>query len=200
MIRGVKTQIDQFVRVGRFSSRFCFHDEEAIIEQLEVLGRRERDLRRNARSSDRPLVPLRPRQARDEDAMTDDLERLRVAEHEAGRSRTVTSPRPSTLAGRASNETTWGLARRSSAASSIVIRRSSSGMNVLSTPSRVVLPLPAPPDTIRLARPLTHASKKRSIRGPMPPVATRSSGRIGTGENFLIVRVGPRSERGGTIA
>ena len=38
------------------------------------------------------------------------------------------------------------------------------------------------------------------MRGPTLPFATRSSGRIGTGENFLIVSTGPRSERGGMIA
>ena len=38
------------------------------------------------------------------------------------------------------------------------------------------------------------------MRGPALPPATRSSARIGTGENFRMVSVGPRSERGGMIA
>ena len=85
------------------------------------------------------------------------------------RSRTVTSPVPSTFAGRASSETTCGFASRSSAASSIVINRSSSGMNADRMPSIVVLPVPAPPDTIMFARPRTHAARNRSIRGPRHP-------------------------------
>src|SRR6266511_1012467 len=52
----------------------------------------------------------------------------------------VTWPRPSTLGGRASRRTTCGLPRRSSAASSIVMSRSASGMNDASTFSSVVFP------------------------------------------------------------
>jgi hypothetical protein len=67
-------------------------------------------------------------------------------------------------------------------------------------PSIVVLPLPAPPDTTMLARPRTHDSRKRIIRGPTDARSTNSSGVMGAGENLRIVSVGPRSERGGTIA
>jgi hypothetical protein len=64
----------------------------------------------------------------------------------------------------------------------------------------VVFPLPAPPLTIMLARPRTLESRKRIPRGPIDPSATNPAGVIGAGENFRIVMVGPRSERGGTIA
>jgi hypothetical protein len=51
-----------------------------------------------------------------------------------------------------------------------------------------------------LVRARTHDSKNRIMRGPIQPARTRPTGVIGAGENFLIVIVGPRSERGGTIA
>ncbi len=116
------------------------------------------------------------------------------------RSRTVTCPLPSTLGGRASSATTCDLCKRSSAASSIVISRSSSGMNADRIPRRVVLPLPAPPLTTTFARPRTHAERNRMPRGPMLPWRTMSSPESGIGANVLIVSTGPRSERGGTIA
>jgi hypothetical protein len=64
----------------------------------------------------------------------------------------------------------------------------------------VVLPLPAPPLTMMFARPRTLDSRNRIVRGPHGPLATRPAGVMGTSENFLIVSVGPRSERDGTIA
>ena len=91
-------------------------------------------------------------------------------------------------------------ASRSSAASSMVTSRSSSEMKPASTPSSVVFPLPVPPLTTRFARPRTDAAKKRRARGPMLDDRRRSSAVIGTGENFRMVRAGPRSERGGMIA
>ena len=116
------------------------------------------------------------------------------------RSRTVTSPLPSTLAGRASNETTCGLPKRSSAASSMVTNRSSSGTNVDRTPSRVVLPELVPPETTTLALPRTHAARNSSMRRPSVFPASKSSGVKGTGENLRMFKVGPQSERGGMIA
>ena len=67
-------------------------------------------------------------------------------------------------------------------------------------PSSVVLPLPAPPLITMLARPRTHDSRKRIARGPIEFVRSSVSGVSGTAENLRIVSVGPRSERGGTIA
>ena len=57
---------------------------------------------------------------------------------------------------------TCGFASRSSAASSIVMSRSRSGMKPESTPRSVVLPLPAPPLTTMFARPRMHAARNRS--------------------------------------
>jgi hypothetical protein len=74
------------------------------------------------------------------------------------------SPRSSTFAGRAPSETTCGFASRSSAASSIVISRSSSEMNPDSTPSSVVLPLPAPPLITMLVRPRTQGRRGSGAR------------------------------------
>ena len=73
-------------------------------------------------------------------------------------------------------------------------------MNPLSTPRSVVFPLPAPPLTTMFARARTHADRNASMRGPIVPLATRSSAVNGTRENVRIVTAGPRSERGGTIA
>ena len=116
------------------------------------------------------------------------------------RSRTVTSPRPSTLGGRASSPTTCGLPNRSSAASSIVMRRSPSGMNEASTLSSVVFPELAPPETTMLARPRTHSERNRIILGPTDPLATRSCGLNGISVNLRMLSAGPQSERGGMIA
>ena len=73
------------------------------------------------------------------------------------RSRMVTWPRPSTLAGRASRVTTCSWLSCSSAASSMVTMRSSSGMKLESTFRVVVLPDPVPPETTTLSRPRTQA-------------------------------------------
>ena len=81
------------------------------------------------------------------------------------RSRVVTSPVPSMLAGRVSIRTTCGCWSRSSAASSIVATRSSSGMKAERAFSSVVLPLPVPPEMTMLIRALTQAERKSSISG-----------------------------------
>ena len=59
----------------------------------------------------------------------------------------VIAPLPSMLGGRASSVTTCSWRSWSSAASSIVTMRSSSGMKDESTLSIVVLPEPVPPET-----------------------------------------------------
>ena len=59
---------------------------------------------------------------------------------------------------------------------------SSSGMNADKMPSIVVFPVPAPPDTITLARPRTQDARNRSILGPTHPPATKSSAVIGSAE------------------
>ena len=116
------------------------------------------------------------------------------------RARTLTPPTPSTLAGRASNAITCGWDRRSSAASSIVMSRSSAPMNDERTPSSDVLPEPVPPDTTMFALARTQAPRNPAIDSVRVPSRTRSSGVKGRSANFLIVITGPQSERGGMIA
>ncbi len=111
--------------------------------------------------------------------------------------RTVTSPAPSTLGGRASRETTCGWGSRSSAASSMVMSRSPGGMNEESTPSNVVFPVPVPPETTMFALPLTLAARNSIIGSVRLPIRTRSSGLKGRSENLRMVTTGPQSERGG---
>lgn len=115
-------------------------------------------------------------------------------------SRTDTAPLPSTLGGRASRATTCGLPNRSSAASSMVMRRSSSGMQPASTFSSVVFPELVPPETTMLRLPCTHACKNTSMRSSSIPPTSKSVGVSGTNENRRTVSVGPQSERGGRIA
>ena len=79
------------------------------------------------------------------------------------RSRVVTSPSPSMLAGRVSIRTTCGCWSRSSAASSIVATRSSAGMNADRAFSSVVLPLPVPPEIMMLTRALMQADRNSII-------------------------------------
>ena len=73
------------------------------------------------------------------------------------RSRIVTSPLPSTLAGRASSVTTCGCCRRSSALSSTVMMRSPAGTAADIAFSSVVLPAPVPPEITTLRRAATQA-------------------------------------------
>ena len=79
------------------------------------------------------------------------------------------------LAGRVSIRTTCGCWSRSSAASSIVATRSSSGMNDERALSSVVLPLPVPPEMIMLIRAWMHAERNSIISGVSALLATRSS-------------------------
>ena len=90
------------------------------------------------------------------------------------RSRVVTSPSPSMFAGRVSIRTTCGCWSRSSAASSMVATRSSSGMYDDRALSSVVLPLPVPPEMITLIRAWMHAERNATISGVMALLAIRS--------------------------
>ena len=82
----------------------------------------------------------------------------------------------------------------------MVTMRSSSGIKLDSMFSRVVLPLPVPPQTTTLALALTQASKKPSIPKEADPKSIRFSARSGTLENLRMVMVGPLSAKGGMIA
>ena len=79
------------------------------------------------------------------------------------------------LAGRDSRRTTWSCLSWSSAASSMVTMRSSSGMNDDSTLSVVVFPAPVLPETMMLRRPRTQASRNSAERSLSVPNAIRSS-------------------------
>ncbi len=91
------------------------------------------------------------------------------------RSRIVISPFPSRFTGRASSVTTWAWLSWSSAASSIVMIRSSFGMKDERTLSVVVLPEPVPPETKTFRRPSTQARRKSNISADAVPKPTRSA-------------------------
>src|SRR6516165_11699062 len=108
------------------------------------------------------------------------------------------SPLPSVFAGRVSIRQMCGNCSCSSAASSIVMIRSSGGMNADSALSIVVLPLPVPPDTISEMRPFTAASSTSTICGRIALTSTRRSIENGRLENFLIETRGPSTAIGRT--
>ena len=110
------------------------------------------------------------------------------------------SPSPSRFGGRASSVTTCSWRSWSSAASSIVTIRSSSGMNDDRTLSVVVLPEPVPPETKMLRRASTQARRKSNISAVAVPKPMRSSTVNGWAENLRIVMTGPTSDSGGMIA
>ncbi len=112
----------------------------------------------------------------------------------------VISPMPSRFGGRASSLTTCVWLSCSSAASSIVTIRSSSGMNDDSTLRVVVLPEPVPPDTKMLSRASTQARRNSNISGVAVPNAIRSSTVIGLAGNFRTVMTGPTSDSGSMTA
>src|ERR1700675_1626314 len=64
----------------------------------------------------------------------------------------------------------------------------------------VVLPVPVPPEIRMFSFPLTQAARNWAAFGEIDPKLIRSSIVYGSRENFRIVRVGPRSARGGMIA
>ncbi len=116
------------------------------------------------------------------------------------RSRIRTSPVPSALACRVSSVTTWTPWSWSSADSSMVMRRSPSGMKFESTLSIVVFPVPVPPTTIIEILPRTHASRKTAASMDTEPREMRSCMTSARSGNFRMVSTGPRMARGGTIA
>ena len=114
------------------------------------------------------------------------------------RSRIVTSPRPSTLGGRASSVTTCGCCRRSSALSSTVMIRSPSGTALESAFSSVVLPAPVPPEMTMFSRARTSARSRAAVGASSEPIRISSS-IVNSRGNRRIVIVGPRSASGGMI-
>ena len=95
---------------------------------------------------------------------------------------------------------TWVCCSCSSAASSIVTMRSSSGTNADIAFRVVVLPVPVPPEMRMLSFPLTAAARNCAALGEIDPKEIRSFIVYGSRANFRIVSVGPFSESGGMIA
>ena len=116
------------------------------------------------------------------------------------KSRIVISPWPSRFAGRASSVRTCDWRSCSSAASSIVMIRSSSGMNDDRTLRHVVLPEPVPPDTNTLSRASMQARRKSNISDVAVPNPMMSSTVMGLAGNFRTVMTGPISDNGSMIA
>ena len=88
--------------------------------------------------------------------------------------RTVTSPAPSRLGGRASSHTQCGWSGDSSCESSTRTRRSAGSASESSAASSVVLPEPVPPLTTNAARRRTTARSRRSPAVLTAPAATSS--------------------------
>ena len=91
------------------------------------------------------------------------------------RSRTVTSPTPSTLAWRATRLTRCGCRGASSGASSTQTMRSSTGTAPSAADSRVVLPAPVPPETRNASRAAMTSTSKLAASAAMAPAPTRAA-------------------------
>ena len=116
------------------------------------------------------------------------------------RSRIVTAPLPSIPPLRASSVTTLSSAdSRNSAASSMVIILSPSGIRLPSTFSNVVLPAPVPPHTNRLYRFRTSFRKNMAASSVRVPHRIISCKVIGWLRNFRMVNIGPFRAIGGKI-
>ena len=111
-----------------------------------------------------------------------------------------TSPLPSMFGGRVSRRRTCGCCSCSSAASSIVTMRSVAGMKPESTLSRVVLPVPVPPEISRFSLARTIAPSRIASSGVSERLRTRSSILSGTVANRRIDSSGPSIASGGMIA
>ena len=116
------------------------------------------------------------------------------------KSRILTRPLPSILAGRASKQTRFSCDSFSSAESSTVIIRSSSGMNCDSTFSNVVLPEPVPPETSMFILFTTAASKNSAISFVILPNPIKSSVESFLSANFRMVMDAPLTASGGMMA
>ena len=113
-------------------------------------------------------------------------------------SRMLTDPSPSVFASRVCIRSTCGVCRRSSGVSSMVITRSSGGMNPERAPKRVVLPDPVPPDITSGQRACTAARRNCDIPSVSIPMRTRSSMPSMLDENVRTLSAGPSGAIGGT--
>ena len=116
------------------------------------------------------------------------------------RSRWVTAPAPSMLAGRVSSRTTCSCWSCNSAESSMVTIRSLFGMKFESTFRSVVLPAPVPPDTRMLSRAWTAARSTSARVGGTVPYSIRSAMRRGSAAKRRMDSTGPSRASGGMIA
>ncbi|KHF33513.1 hypothetical protein CM49_04313 [Paenibacillus sp. P1XP2] len=122
----------------------------------------------------------------------------RIRREDRIRSRIDISPRPSVLALRVSSDTRFGTVTIcSSAESSIVITRSSPGINWDKAFKKVVFPEPVPPLIKMLYLPATSFCRNNEASSPSAPRLVKSSIVIGFSGNFRIVMVGPLSAIGG---
>ncbi len=116
------------------------------------------------------------------------------------RSRCVTWPLSSILAGRVSRRTTWGCWSLSSAESSMVMILSPSGMKQERIFKSVVLPAPVPPEIRMLSRLLTAPCRNCIICRLIELLAMRSSMLRMSVRKRLIESIGPSSATGGIMA
>src|SRR6478735_8173682 len=114
------------------------------------------------------------------------------------RSRMVTWPLPSTLAGRDSSRITWFCWSWSSAESSMVTMRSPSGMSPESALRSVVFPVPVAPETITLNFAWTSPASRSSICWSSEPKAIISWSEKDRGKRRM-VSVAPVRARGGMM-
>ncbi len=114
------------------------------------------------------------------------------------RSRMVTWPLPSTFGGRLSRVITWDCWSRSSAESSMVTIRSSSGISPERALRRVVFPVPVAPETMTLNLARTRPASSRVSCSSSEPTAI-ISWRVNARGKRRMVRMGPLSESGGMI-
>ena len=108
------------------------------------------------------------------------------------------SPLPSRFGGRVSMRATCGCCSCSSAASSMVIRRSFSEMKAESAFSIVVLPEPVPPEMMVVMRARTAAARTSAICGRIALYSTSLFRLNGFLENLRIETSGPSTPTGRT--
>ena len=82
----------------------------------------------------------------------------------------------------------------------MVTIRSSSGMKLEMTLSRVVFPDPVPPEMTMLRRPSTQAARKSRTSSVNVPKVIRSRSVKGSAENLRMVSIEPSRATGGTTA
>ena len=116
------------------------------------------------------------------------------------KSRWEISPLPSILGGRVSKRTTCGCCNCNSAASSMVMMRSSTGMLADMTLSKVVLPLPVPPETSTFNRARTRPLINSAMPAVSAPMRIKSCTVKGTTAKRRIDNKAPSMAKGAITA